>query len=295
MEKIKQSDLSSWPENKDLQPIVSLSPWFEIYQINADTYALSEPHHDEEVISYLVVGTKKAALIDTGMGICNIQKEVERLTDIPIIVVNTHTHFDHVGDNYRFSDVCVFDEDSEIGRIERGYTTAEFSCTEFASFMGPESYRYLLPGIDPSSYEIRPSQVTRRLRHLDVINLGERQLTVHHTPGHSPGSICIQESRDGLLFTGDTFYPDGTLVAHLKESDFTAYRNSISYLIALSRKETEPVSHLCPAHNKTWAPKENLVLVSEAFDHITCGQAKYEEQDKTNLYHFDGFQVRLPI
>lgn len=295
MERIKQSDLSSLRENKEPQKKGSLSPWFEIYQINADTFALSEPHHDEEVISYLVVGTKRAALIDTGMGICNIQKEVENLTDLPVIVVNTHTHFDHVGDNYRFSDVRVFDEDREISRIERGYTTAEFSCTEFASFMGPESYRYLLPGIDPSSYEIRPSRVTQRLRHLDVINLGNRQLTIHHTPGHSPGSICIQESRDRLLFTGDTFYPGGTLIAHLKESDFTAYQNSIIYLIALSRQETEPVSHLCPGHNKAWAPKANLILVVEAFDRIACGQAEYEEQDTARLYHFDGFQVRLPV
>ena len=103
----------------------------------------------------------------------------------------------------------------------------------------------------------------------------------------------MQESRDGLLFTGDTFYPGGTLVAHLKESDFTVYRNSISYLIALTRQETAPVNRLCPAHNKAWAPKENLALVSEAFDRIARGQAEYEEQDKTRLYHFDGFQVRL--
>jgi glyoxylase-like metal-dependent hydrolase (beta-lactamase superfamily II) len=295
MESTQRTEEVSRRDNQDLQQVDSLSPWFEISQINADTFAVLEPYHAEEVISYLVVGTERAALIDTGMGIGNIRKEVERLTDVPIVVVNTHTHFDHVGDNHRFSDVCVFDHDREVARLERGYTAVEFAHTEFAPFMGPESYRRLPPTGDPASYEIRPSPVTRRLHHLDVIELAGRRLTVHHTPGHSPGSICLVESRDCLLFTGDTFYPDGTLVVHLPESDFTAYYQSIRYLLALSNRRPEPVSQLCPAHNKAYAPKESLVRVSEAFERIARGQVEYEVQEKTRLYHFDGFRVRLPF
>ena len=169
------------PGNRRLKRLESASPWFEVYQVNADTFALLEPRHEEEVISYLALGSERAALIDTGMGISDVRAEVERLTDLPVVVVNTHAHFDHVGGDHRFGEVWAFDDASEVARIERGYSRAE--C---APFIGPGSYRELPDGFDPAAYEIRPSRVTRRLRHREAIELGARTLTVHHTPGHSP-------------------------------------------------------------------------------------------------------------
>jgi glyoxylase-like metal-dependent hydrolase (beta-lactamase superfamily II) len=284
LESTRWSDALPRPGNQRLKQLDSVSPWFEVYQVNTGTFAFLEPRHDEEVISYLVLGTERAALIDTGMGIGNIQAEAERLTDLPVIVVNTHAHFDHVGDDHRFAEVWVFDDDSEVVRIERGYTRAE--C---AKYMDPESYRDLPAGFDPTAYEIRPSQVTRRLRHLQPVELGGRTLTIHHTPGHSPGSICLLDSRDALLFTGDTYYP-AMLYAHLEGSNFEAYQESMKYLVTL----LDQVSHLCPAHNEAYAPKETLAHVLNAFERITAGQAVFEVQEETRVYHFEGFGVRLP-
>ncbi len=284
MESTRWPDVLPRPGNQRLKQLESVSPWFEVYQVNPGTFAFLEPRHDEEVISYLVLGTERAALIDTGMGIGNIRAEAERLTDLPVIVVNTHAHFDHVGDDHRFAEVWVFDDDSEVVRIERGYTRAE--C---AKYMGPESYLDLPAGFDPTAYEIQPSQVTRRLRHLQSVELGGRTLTVHHTPGHSPGSICLLDSRDALLFTGDTYYP-ATLYAHLEGSNFEAYLESMKYLVTL----LDRVSHLCPAHNEAYAPKEMLAHVLNAFERITAGQAAFEVQEETRVYHFEGFGVRLP-
>jgi glyoxylase-like metal-dependent hydrolase (beta-lactamase superfamily II) len=282
--------MPKWPDvlprlgNQRLQRLESASPWFEVYQVSPNTFALLEPNHVEEVISYLVVGTDRTALIDTGMGIGNIQTEVERLTDLSVIVVNTHSHFDHVGDNHHFAEVWAFDDDSGVTYIERGYTHAECG-----KFMSPDSYQDLPIGFDPNTYKIRPSSVTRRLRHLDAIELGDRTLTVHHTPGHSPDSICLLDSRDGLLFTGDTFYP-GTLFAHFEDSNFEAYLKSLNYLVGL----LEQVKHLCPAHNEAYAPREMLVRVLEAFEQIAAGQAAFELQDETQIYRFEGFVVTLP-
>lgn len=278
-----------WPDalprrgNQRLKRLESASSWFEVYQVSPGTFALLEPNHDEEVISYLVLGTKRAALIDTGMGIGNIQEEVERLTDLPTIVINTHAHFDHIGDDHRFAEVWVFDEDNEVNRVERGFTCAE--CTKY---MGSDSYMNLPSGFDPLAYEIQSSLVTRRLHHLDTIELGARTLTVHHTPGHSPGSICLLDSRDDLLFTGDTFYP-GTLFAHFEDSDFEAYLKSMKYLVRF----LDQVKHLCPAHNEAYAPREMLVHVLEAFERIAAGQAAFELQDETQVYRFEGFRVTL--
>jgi glyoxylase-like metal-dependent hydrolase (beta-lactamase superfamily II) len=283
--------IAKWPEglprqgNKRMKRLNSVSQWFEIYQVSSETFALLEPYHDEEVISYLVLGTERAALIDTGMGIGNIQKEVERLSTLPVIVINTHGHFDHIGDNNRFKEVWGFNDDSEVALIEKGYSHAE--CKQF---MGPDSYMNLPTNVDINTYEIRPSRVTRRLRHFENIQLGERNLTVHHTPGHSPGSICLLDSRDGLLFTGDTLYP-GTLFAHLKGSDFKAYQKSIKYLADLY----DQVSHLCPAHNEIYAPKEMILRVLNGFEQINSARVPFEKQNNTRHYSLEWFNLRLPL
>ena len=111
---------------------------------------------------------------------------------------------------------------------------------------------------------------------------------MHHTPGHSPGSLCLLDRRNGLLFTGDTFYP-GMLYAHFDDSDFETYRRSLGYLLGL----VDQVSHLCPAHNEIYVPKEMLARALGGFERITAGQAPFESQGAIRVYHFEGFGVAL--
>ena len=281
---------SGWPSvlprpgNQRLERLASVSPWFEIYKVSPGTLALLESHHYEEVISYLILGDERAILLDTGMGMGNIQAEVERLTDLPVVVVNSHGHYDHVGDNYRFADVWAFDADVEVARIERGV-----SRDQCEKYLWPGSYLDLPPGFDPATYEIHPCRVTRRLHHLEVIELGGRTLTAHHTPGHSSGSLCLFDSRDSLLFTGDTFYP-GAMYAHFEDSNFDAYLQSMKYLVGM----LDSVRHLCPAHNEAYVSKEMLARVLDAFERIAAGQAAFELEDGIRVYRFAGFSVTLP-
>jgi glyoxylase-like metal-dependent hydrolase (beta-lactamase superfamily II) len=280
---------SNWPDalpregNQRLEKLASAWPWFEVYQVTEGTLALLEGSHYEEVISYLILGSERAILFDTGMGIGDIQAEVERLTSLPVIVVNSHCHYDHVGDNYRYSEVWAFDNDSEIARIEGGKTPQE--CMHY---LEPGSYLDLPAGFDPSAYEIRPSPVTRRLQHLETIDLGGRTLTVYHTPGHSPGSICLLDDQDDLLFTGDTFYP-GMMYAHFEDSDFDVYQESAQSLVDLLPR----VNHLCPAHNEAYVPKEALAQMQAAFDQIVAGEAPFETADDARIYRFEGFGVMV--
>lgn len=281
---------SRWPEvlprpgNQSLPRVESVSPWFEIYQVNHATFAFLEPHHYEEVIAYLIIGADRAVLFDTGMGIANIQAEVGRLTHLPIVVINSHSHYDHIGGNHHFDEVWAFDEASEIARIERGYSPAE--CQEF---MVPGAYLDLPAGFDLATYHIQPSHVTRRLHPLETINLGQRDLVVHHTPGETPGSICLFDLRDGILFTGDTFYP-GTLWVHQAEADFEQYRRSLKDLVGLLPQ----VNHLCPAHNEAYVAKEMLNNAVAGFEQIAAGGMVAEVQGEVQIYRFEGFSVALP-
>ena len=79
-----------------------MSNWFSIEKIDKITYALSEYKHSEIPHSYLLIGNEKALLIDSGLGVSNIREEVEKLTDLEVIVLSTHIHWDHVGGHKLF-------------------------------------------------------------------------------------------------------------------------------------------------------------------------------------------------
>src|SRR5215831_5560577 len=92
-----------------LERITVSSNWFEVYRIRPGVFAIYEPHQYEEVISYLIVGNRRALLFDTGMGIGDISRLAAQLTSLPVSVLNSHTHNDHVGDNWRFKSVYGMD------------------------------------------------------------------------------------------------------------------------------------------------------------------------------------------
>lgn len=280
---------AQWPDalprmaNRKLTRLDSVSPWYETFEVCKDTYAFLESCHEEEVISYLVIGTEKAALIDTGMGIVDLKPEIDRFCELPIVVVNTHSHVDHMGSNHQFMDIGAFDHPFEIDRIESGYTHQE--CM---AFMLPGSYINLPRSFNLEKYRIKPSPLTRKLQHLDTISLGKRSLTVYHTPGHSPGSICLLEEPNKLLFTGDTVYP-GTLIMNLLESDLQSYLNSLKQLAELR----DTVNQLCPAHNEAIAHAALLVSVLHAVELAASGKINFEQRKKSRIFKFEGFNLIL--
>jgi len=79
------------------------SEWFEVWDVGDDVIAIYEPMQWQEIISYLVLGSERALLFDTGMGIAPISEVVAQLTDLPVTVLNSHTHMDHIGGNAEFS------------------------------------------------------------------------------------------------------------------------------------------------------------------------------------------------
>jgi glyoxylase-like metal-dependent hydrolase (beta-lactamase superfamily II) len=107
----------------------------------------------------------------------------------------------------------------------------------------PDDQAVLSPLFGLSSH---PLKVYRRLIDKDVIDLGGLTLEVLHTPGHTPGSICLYESESKTLFTGDTVFADGVGRTDLPGGDFAALKASLRKLIDFTHKHG--VSYYHPGH-----------------------------------------------
>ena len=87
--------------------------WFTIEQIDRDTFSISEYKHWEETHCYLLCGEKCAILIDTGLGVSNIRKIVDSLTELPVMAVTTHVHWDHIGGHKYFDNIAVYEAEKD--------------------------------------------------------------------------------------------------------------------------------------------------------------------------------------
>jgi glyoxylase-like metal-dependent hydrolase (beta-lactamase superfamily II) len=272
------------PEYKALERVPSADPWFEVYKIRPGIFAIYEPHQSEEVISYLITGSKRALLFDTGLGIGNIKKVVESLTKLPIAVANSHTHNDHVGDNWQFND--IYGMDTAFTRASARGSTEDARAELAAGQLCGD----LPPGFDSQHYATRPFNITRILHDGDRIDLGGRVLQVVATPGHTPDAIALHDEKNGLLFTGDTFYP-GPIFLYRPETDLNAYAVSLARLNRLAQH----VKLLLPAHNVPTAGEGYLPLVYQAFLRVMGGSMTPASRDGKQEYRFNGFSFLLKV
>ena len=90
-----------------------MDSWFTVEQIDQDTFVISEYKHWEETHCYLLCGTKRAILIDTGLGVSNIREVIDGLTKLPVTVITTHVHWDHIGGHKYFDNIAVHEEEKD--------------------------------------------------------------------------------------------------------------------------------------------------------------------------------------
>jgi len=270
------------PVYRTLERVAIKDPWFEVYKIRPGVFAIYEPHQSEEVISYLILGTKRAVLFDTGMGISDIRKVVEGLTTLPISVLNSHTHNDHVGDNWRFADVYGMDTDFTRANARGSRKGAQ------AEIAPGEVCGELPPGFDAAEYATRPFHISHWLHDGDKIDLGDRTLAVISVPGHTPDSVALLDEKNGLLFTGDTFYA-GPIWLFRPETDLNAYQASVRKLASLAPR----LQLLLPAHNEPVADPGNLARVVEAMEQLRSGKVKSVPRNGKQEYIFPGFSFLI--
>lgn len=274
------------PEYKTLKRIPVSDSWFEVYEPAPKVFAIYEPHQAEETISYLIVGERKALLFDTGMGISDIKKVTAELTSLPVIVTNSHTHDDHVGGNWEYDIIYGMDTDFTRKNARGSRTDAQAEVT-------PDQICGTLPkGFDTKAYSTRPWKITANIRDGDDFDLGGRILEVIATPGHTPDAISLLDRANGLLFTGDTYYP-APIWLYRPETDLNAYAVSIRRLAAIAPQ----VKFVLGAHNIPVASPAVLSRLVTAFDAVRAGKvAATPDSPGKILYKVDdiSFLMKAP-
>ena len=255
--------------------------WFTVNQIDNTTFAFSEYGHWEQVHAYLLIGEEKAALIDTGLGIDNIKRITDQLTNLPIIVLTTHVHWDHIGSHGEFKNIYVHkdEEDWLVNGIKKlSIEQIRKDVSRDITIPTPETF-------NPDTYKPFQGNPTGLLNDGDEIEIGNRKLTIYHTPGHSPGHISILDNSKGYLFTGDLLY-DGTPVYA-----FFPTTNPVDLTQSLKKISNIPnVTKIYGGHNTIGLDASLLQEVGKAVEEL---KEKDQVRFGTGIHKFKGFSVQF--
>ena len=145
-------------------------------------------------LMYLVEGTEKAALIDTGSGIGSLKACVEQLTDKPVIVLVTHGHVDHAMGAAEFENVYMSHEDDYIYE-KHGTDAFRRSC-----------FSMVTPPFEAGEEDLIPTMKLSEIKNLtegDRFDLGGISVEIYACPGHTRGSVVMLIPEERLLITGD--------------------------------------------------------------------------------------------
>lgn len=204
---------------------------YEIETLDAKTWLIKEFDDTSSVYMYLLEGEREAMLIDAGFGTIPLDRIVKELTSLPVSLLLTHGHGDHIGGAGYFETVLMMEADMPLYRSHSERAMREAFAQDVSA---------------PVKEDIT------FLGDCRFFDLGGRTLEIIETPGHSLGSICILDKERRWLFTGDTcckahvlfFLPcSGTLEGY-KEALEAMYARRGEYDI------TWPAHHARPVENE---------------------------------------------
>lgn len=162
----------------------------EIIPINENSWRIE----DRGVRCFLLTGSEKALLVDSGRELHTARDIAESLTDLPVMLLNTHADGDHTGSNEQFESFYMHpDEEAHFRRGGRGGT--------------------IIP-----------------VREGDILDLGGRELRIIDLPGHTPGSIAVLDVGNRVLVSGDPVQEHGRIFMFGAHRNMENYIRSLEHL-----------------------------------------------------------------
>ncbi len=224
----------------------------EVIIVNENTWRVE----DGGVRFFLLAGTEKALLIDSGMNVHNARDIAAELTGLPVFLLNTHADMDHIGSNEQFETFWMHPAEEAVYR------------------------RSGKPGT------IRP------VREGDVIDLGQRELRIIELPGHTPGSIAVLDAANRVLISGDPIQRHGRIFMFGSHRNMADYIRSLEHLETYLPLFDE----IWPSHADIPIPTSTIRELRDGAQAILAGtiQGKQEEMRGHTITAYDlGFCTML--
>ncbi len=258
-------------------------PKFE--KISENTYAYSEGLNKSNM--YLLLGEERAMLIDTANGLSDIPAGIEEITDLPVFVVSTHGHYDHIRGNHYFEERYMSVKDDET--FSRHRTPEEVKhqlerLSGFIAFIMKYQNQTIIDTYVPEDYRPLPEE--------GYFDLGNRRLEIIELPGHTPGSIGLLDTNSGELFCGDAITPSGVLL-HLQES--LPVSTEIQTLDTV--QEMIDAGKVTALHGGHGEFDPELVLVrnlKEGCEKVLSGDVTDKEKEDGRIY-YEGLEISFDL
>ena len=189
----------------------------------------------EEVKSYLVLGSDRAALIDTGMGLAISGRLVEEITPLPISVIQSHAHNDHIGGAWQFEDVGIHPVRSDDLAGQSAARLADW-------FVESEMSGPLPPGFNPVGYSIPGKTPTRTYDEGDHIDPRGPDARGDPCARSSRGGLVLLDRASRTLYSTDVVYL-GRCTCSILIRRFGLRRNTGAIVQRLSRTSIDSIPH----------------------------------------------------
>ena len=213
-------------------------------------YRLAAPFEGGGLTNMYLVRGSKTALIDTAVLGAPTTYLAPALDSIGLglgtvdYVLNTHGHMDHLGGNAEMKDagaeISIHSADAERSRSNQGHLDR---ARAGLTLLGLEDRA---PAREAMLLRLLGREVgcDRELEDGDVVDLGsDVKLTVVHTPGHTPGSVCYLWEAAGILITGDSIQARGSRVGGMP-----VLEDPSTYPASLKKAESVSASSLFMGH-----------------------------------------------
>ena len=211
--------------------------WYSVNEFAPGSYQITEGGRFNML---LLVGDDKAVAIDGGIGIANLRKLYESITDKPIDFILTHTHWDHVGAASQWEKVGVHPVGetllaNDLSKLEQGFLN-----------MWKNNGNTFPEWFDEAAYTIKPATFGWTLEEGDTFDLGNRKFHVYETPGHSPCSISLYDEREKILVSGDLIRCEEYLFLQVPHGGALRLRAIAAQARESRRGERGALDHLGP-------------------------------------------------
>ncbi|WP_172299216.1 MBL fold metallo-hydrolase [Pseudoruegeria sp. HB172150] len=245
--------------------------WYVSRRLDERITLITEPHVHPifSANMYLVEGSDKDLIIDTGMGVAPLRPFIESLradNAKPLICLTTHTHVDHFGAVQEFDIRLVHTLGTEELAEPPAYSlnSSDLPARLVENFV-KAGYTPLWPllidavpydGYDPATYKFKGATGTATVSDGDVIDLGDWQTEIIHLPGHCADQVGLWHEESGTLFSADAIY-DGPLLWEGRNFDLPAYADT------LRRLREMPVQVVHGGHDDAFGRKRMIEICDD--------------------------------